>query len=201
LRHSDSAVTLSSPLVGSARAAASHGSVSAELRLCLRLPRLRTRTVQEEQQRLGKQLHGDAQALALAAGDALLERRADDDVLHLGEAHLLHHRVDARNALRRVGAARQPQLRGVLERLQHRQVAVQQVVLHHVARVLLQVVHAVLLAVQAQLARHLAALVQPARQRVQQRRLAAAGGALRKRACITRQQRYRDGVRVVLKEV
>ncbi len=51
--------------------------------------------VEEDQLGLGQQLHGDAQALALSAGDALLAAVAHDHVLDVSDLHELDDLLDA----------------------------------------------------------------------------------------------------------
>eukprot|EP00162_Nutomonas_longa_P011539 comp20603_c0_seq1/m.41939 comp20603_c0_seq1/g.41939 ORF comp20603_c0_seq1/g.41939 comp20603_c0_seq1/m.41939 type:complete len:424 (+) comp20603_c0_seq1:413-1684(+) len=94
--------------------------------------------VEEEQLGAHEELDGDAEALALAARDALDKVVADDCVFAGLEAELADDLVDALELVLARKGWRETEVCGVDERLAHGEMAKEQIVLHHIAGELLE---------------------------------------------------------------
>ena len=90
--------------------------------------------VEEQQLGGGDQLHGDAEPLALATGQPLLQGAAHDGVARVRQAHLHHDVLHLHQLLCLGQLLLEPQVCRVHERLKRGEVAVEEVVLQEKIR-------------------------------------------------------------------
>ena len=92
----------------------------------------RRRLVEDEDRRIGQQLHGEVDALPLAATDAPFSLVADAGLLGAVEPELVDHRVDPGLDLGVGGVAGEPEPGRVPQRLPDGEVGMEDVVLWHI---------------------------------------------------------------------